>query len=184
MKPSETVEILVVDDELHIRELHEVWNEFPQTDEDIPDLTKGASESLEVTRGQGYVSEEECRKSAPLCGDLYDNVDLQALPRFHLAVLVPVHDPERRHLHGRLQSVTEQEIGVAGIEANVGEIRTLVIPAKPLLDREHIWFEAQCLCADEESWDRLPSRSFRITAISKEHLANLRELVRLLSLAH
>lgn len=143
---------------------------------------KGLRSLLKKLFDRGCLTEDECPELSHRYGEPYDEVQLQLSPRYQLAVLAPVYDPECHQPHGQLQNVNEQEIGIIGIEAHVGETRTLVIPAKPYLDRDHIWLEAQCCSADETGGDRLPNTSFHITTISDEHRANLRELVRVLNL--
>ena len=129
----------------------------------------------------GHVSEEECLRWSDLSTDRYDEVRLRLSPSHELSVLTLMHDSACQQIRGRLQKIGEDELAIVGIDAAVGETRTLIIPAKPYLDRDNIWLEARCSQAGEDKHGSPTSTNFQITAISEEHRANLRELALLLS---
>jgi hypothetical protein len=107
---------------------------------------------------------------------------LRELPRHYLAVVVPIFEPTRPEIRGTLRDITEQGIGVRGIEARIGEIKSLVIPCGKYLKTEHIWFEAECIWAGKRKPGGETAGGFQITKISETDLDNLRQMIRLLSL--
>ncbi len=108
--------------------------------------------------------------------------DVRALPRHYLSVSVSIYEPNLPNRKGRLQDITERGLGVIGIEARIGEIKSFAIPCRDFLDLDNIWFEATCIWAEpgrtQEEWHT----GFQITGISPENMAHLRELIRLLVL--
>lgn len=109
--------------------------------------------------------------------------DMRSLPRHFLTVAVAIYEADRPEIRGKLRDVTERGLGITGIEARIGEIKTLVIPCRELLDVDHIWLEAECRWTDPKESSDEWSAGFQITKISKEGLAHLRDLVRHLVLA-
>jgi len=108
--------------------------------------------------------------------------DLGRLRKHYLALAAPVYDRADPETMGSIRDVTEKGIGIAGIKANVGDIRTFVIPAQAIPSAEHIWFEAVCLWSGQEQSTGNPVTAFQITKISDECLSTLRKLIDLLCL--
>jgi hypothetical protein len=108
--------------------------------------------------------------------------DVRALPRHYLSVSVSIYEPNSPYRKGRLQDITERGLGVIGIEARIGEVKSFAIPCRNFLDVDNIWFEATCIWAEpgraQEEWHA----GFQITRINPENMAHLRELIQLLVL--
>ena len=108
--------------------------------------------------------------------------DVRELPRHFLSITVPIYEPTHENHKGKIREVTEKGIGITGIQARIGEVKSFVIACSPFLDVDSIWLEAECIWMEagkkREDW----YGGFQITKISPEHLKNLRELIHLLSL--
>ncbi len=106
--------------------------------------------------------------------------DVRALPRHYLSVSVSIYESDFPNRKGRLQDITERGLGVIGIEARIGEVKSFVIPCKNFLDLDDIAFEATCIWAEpgrtQEEWHT----GFQITRIDPETMGYLRQLIRLL----
>jgi hypothetical protein len=109
--------------------------------------------------------------------------DLRSCPRHLLTVAVPIYECEKPARKGLLRDITDRGLGVAGLEARIGEVKCLVIPCRGFLDADHIWFEAECIWAKAGKTADQWAGGFQITKISKEDLQRLRELIQFLTLA-
>ena len=103
--------------------------------------------------------------------------DMRRLPRHYLSVSVPIYEPTRPQFQGEIRDLTERGIGVTGIESQVGEIKSFVIPCRKLIKLENIWFEAECLWVNSAIKDNHVVAGFQITKISKDCLVRLRQLI-------
>ncbi len=108
--------------------------------------------------------------------------DMRLIPKHFLTVAVPIYEPASVPVEGLLTEITERGLGVTGIPARVGEVKTFVIPAAKFIKTETIWFEARCLWARPIEGDEPWAAQFQITRISQECLAQLRELIQVLAL--
>jgi uncharacterized protein (DUF433 family) len=114
----------------------------------------------------------------------YDSVlveNWREMPRHYLAVTVRIYESHRPEIVGTLSDITEKGIAIAGIEAKVGEISTLVIPADNFVGADPIEFEAKCRWAKEtESGEWFAG--FQIARISTKSLEDLKGLIQSASL--
>ena len=104
--------------------------------------------------------------------------DMRELPRHYLTVSVPVYEPNQPQFPGQLRDITERGMGVIGIESQVGEIKSFVIPCRKLIRLENIWFEAECLWVNTETKDDQIVAGFQITKISEDCMIRLRQLIK------
>lgn len=95
---------------------------------------------------------------------------------------LPVYEAGRPELHGLVRDISEEGVGVAGIEANVGDLKILVILGDEFGEFSSFEFEAYCrwCYADEANGTCLAG--FAISKISKNDLQQLKMLVRLVRL--
>jgi DNA-binding HxlR family transcriptional regulator len=110
--------------------------------------------------------------------------DVSRLRKHYLAVSAPVYDPENPSSMGAIRDVTENGIGIIGIKANVGDVKSLMIPTQAISSGENIWFEAVCLWSGQDEHNGEPVTAFQITKISEGSLKALRELIDALCLGH
>lgn len=115
----------------------------------------------------------------------YDSVTVQSLrnlPRYFLAVAVDVFELGHPETKGVLRDITENGVGIAGIKAKPGTVKTFTIPSENFIDEGPILFDAKCVWATPQSWDQEAGAGFQIVKISEKSLQDLRELIRSLAL--
>jgi hypothetical protein len=108
--------------------------------------------------------------------------DLRELPRHYLSVVVTIYDPHRPDQAGELRDITEKGIGIRGIEARIGETKTLVIDCRNLLDVAAIWFDAECVWIEPAKTPEAWQGGFQIKKIAPQDLNHLRKLISLFAL--
>jgi hypothetical protein len=140
--------------------------------------SKGLQSAFQKLIKGGIMMAEEVYGRYQAGADTVTVRNMRSFPRYTLAVAVSIFDLARPKHPGRLRSITERGIGITGIKATVGEIKSFVIPCRDYLEAEQISLEAECrwMIADEK--DRWVG-GFQITKISKEDLDLLRELIKL-----
>lgn len=108
--------------------------------------------------------------------------DVRELPKHFLSMTIPIHEAAHENRKGKIREVMEKGVSITGIQARIGEVKSFVIACRPFLEVDNIWLEAECI------WMQAGKKSddwyggFQITKISPKHLANLRQLIQLLSL--
>jgi len=102
--------------------------------------------------------------------------------RRHLVIPVPIYEmgsyPESV---GRVRDVTEQGLGISGIDAEVGDMKAFSIFPNEFVTVESFSFKAECRWIEK----RVPGDmfgGFYITEISNESMEKLRRLIRELKL--
>jgi uncharacterized protein (DUF433 family) len=103
---------------------------------------------------------------------------MRELPRQHLAMAVTIYEVARPEVKGTLRDISEKGVGITGIPARVGEVKTLVIPAETFIEADKIVFEAKCVWAQTEGTEDRYVAGFQITSISEKCLDHLRLLIR------
>jgi hypothetical protein len=108
--------------------------------------------------------------------------DMRQLPRYLLAVVVPVYDEARPDQTGILRDVTEGGLGITGIEARIGEVKSLIISCGEFIDVKDLSMEAECRWINPDESDDRWQAGFQIRKISRENLESLRRLIGTLTL--
>jgi hypothetical protein len=108
--------------------------------------------------------------------------DLRELPRHFLSVSIPIYEAIYEDRKGKIREVTEKGVGVAGIQARIGEVKSFVIACRPFLEVDNIWLELECIWMEAGKTPEEWYGGFQITKISPKDLKNLRALIQLLSL--
>lgn len=121
------------------------------------------------------ISPEELYERLPMY-EVMTVDDMRQLVRAPLEFDLPIYELDNPVSEGRVRNVTEQGVGVAGIEARVGETKTLVIEASEIAAFDAITFNAQCRWVKKKVSGEY-SAGFEITRITKDNLDRLRQLV-------
>lgn len=140
--------------------------------------SKGLQSAFQKLIKGGIMMAEEIYGQYQTGADTVTVRNMRALPRYTLAVAVSIYDLARPEQPGRLRSITERGIGITGIEATAGEIKSFVIPCRNYLEADQISLDAECrwmIAGGTDKW----VGGFQITDISKENLELLRELIKL-----
>jgi len=98
------------------------------------------------------------------------------------ACLLPIYEESFENIRGSVCELTERGVGVTGIEAAVGEIKKLVIPADELFNISAFSFKAICRWVEVRTEDAQAVTGFEITDISGESYLRLKQLVQSIKL--
>jgi hypothetical protein len=99
-----------------------------------------------------------------------------------LVCLVPIYEENLQHVRGSVCELTETTIGVTGLDAAVGDIRKLVIPADEFFSISAFSFDAICRWVQEGNESTESVAAYEITDISNENYQELKQLIRLIKL--
>lgn len=121
------------------------------------------------------------------CASFDDTVQSSAkasrlLYRHVLDFVLPIYEETKPEMLGMVLNITEGGIGLAGIQASVGEAKNFVIPADEFFDVGRARFEARCRWAGNEIRTGEPVSGFEVTSISSGDLAELRKLIQLIQI--
>lgn len=99
--------------------------------------------------------------------------------RYEVDFKLPVYDASRPETHGMVRDVSEEGLSVTGIEADVGDVKTLVILGDELGQFSPFEFEGYCRWRFADPADGTCLTGFAINKISENDLQQLQLLVRL-----
>jgi hypothetical protein len=103
------------------------------------------------------------------------------LVRHEVDFVLPAYDADRPETLGMVREVSEELVSVAGIEAAVGDIKTLVVLGDDLGQFSSFEFEGSCQWSFSDGEDGTCLAGFAIGKISRTDAQELRKLVRLLT---
>lgn len=104
-------------------------------------------------------------------------VDLRKALRNFPNVVVSVCEAGGTGTPCQLNDITEAGVGISGIAANIGEIKTIVVLGDELGQVAPFEFQAECRWTGMEVLDGVPRAGFRITKISDEDFELLKEFI-------
>ncbi len=104
---------------------------------------------------------------------------LRALP----ILSIGIHDKKNPQIMGRIIDLSEVGVGVSGVEAEVGELKSLVVVPDEFLEVEPFSFEAKCRWSRMGDEDKICNAGFEITDISAGDYIQLLELLQLMTLS-
>lgn len=99
--------------------------------------------------------------------------------RHKVDFLLPAIDEANEERVGTIQDISHGGLGVRGIEARVGETKTIVIPADEFFNLKRLRFVATCRWAAKDPSDSEPIAGFELVGLSRQDVRNLRELINL-----
>jgi len=122
-----------------------------------------------------------------LYGDLYSPFDAvtpehtRSLKRYYVDFDTPVYEAKYPETQGRVVDISEDGVGLLGLETQVDEVKTLVILGDALSDVAPFEFRARCVwCRRDPVTGELLS-GFQIVRIAEESLRDLKRLIRLVT---
>ncbi|MGO9567921.1 MAG: hypothetical protein ACLP5H_10305 [Desulfomonilaceae bacterium] len=123
------------------------------------------------------------------CASFDENVPRNAdqgrlLCRYVLDFVLPIYEETRPEILGMVLNITEGGIGLAGIQARVGESKNFVIPADEFFDVGRARFQARCRWAGSEISTGEHVSGFEVTSISAGDLTELRKLIQLIQIVN
>jgi hypothetical protein len=119
-------------------------------------------------------------------GGYYDDPDnryrTRRITRIRLNFRMPVIDLNDSDRPCIVRDISETGIRVAGVEADVGDVKAFKIPEHAFTGIEPFGFKATCRWVKQKGMQQKFSvAGFEITAISEESLAQLQKMIHLLS---
>jgi hypothetical protein len=123
------------------------------------------------------------------CATFEDTVQCGAeagrlLYRHALDFVLPIYEETKPEILGMVVNITEGGVGLAGIQATVGESKNFVIPADEFFDVGRAMFRARCCWAGSEIPTGEHVSGFEVTSISAGDLAELRKLIQLIQIVN
>ncbi|MGO9570333.1 MAG: hypothetical protein ACLP5H_22610 [Desulfomonilaceae bacterium] len=102
---------------------------------------------------------------------------IRALPILSMGVYERINP----QIIGRIRDLSEVGVGVSGLEAQVDELKSLVVVPDDFLDVEPLSFEAKCQWSSMGDQDKMCNAGFEITDISAGDYIKLLELLQLMT---
>ncbi|MBI5570720.1 MAG: PilZ domain-containing protein [Desulfomonile tiedjei] len=110
-----------------------------------------------------------------------DFITTSEFVRHEVDLEIPVYDAARPEVQGTVRDISEEGVSIAGLEANVGDAKTLVILADEFGQFAAFEFEGYCRWCFTDPDEGTSLTGFAITRISDEDLGELRKLVRIIT---
>ncbi len=92
-----------------------------------------------------------------------------------------VYERLNPQIMGRIRDLSEVGVGVRGLEAQAGELKSLVVVPDEFLEVEPFSFEARCRWARKGNKGKVCNAGFEITDISADNYIQLLELLQLMT---
>jgi hypothetical protein len=103
-------------------------------------------------------------------------------PRYFPTKTIRIFDDSEGVPAGKLDNVNERGVGVSGMDARIGETKTLVLAVAGFMEGvEDIRFEAKCVWVGPNLEPELVASGHQITRISDDDMKNLRELIKVVA---
>ena len=140
---------------------------------------RGLTRTFEKLKAGGFIHDAELEIRTLHAEDTV-HIDIHQLslqPREELVCLVPIYESGVPEQNGLVRSMSEHELELTGIEAEVGEMKSLVISADLFFDLDPFTFEARCISVKPKSSEGETVYGFEITHISETHIESFRKLM-------
>jgi uncharacterized protein (DUF433 family) len=102
---------------------------------------------------------------------------IRALP----ILSIDIYEKDNPQIMGRIRDLSEVGVGVTGLEAQVGELKSLLVFPDEFLEVEPFSFEAKCRWVSREDEGKISTAGFEITDIAEDSLVKLQELLQLMT---
>ena len=139
---------------------------------------RGLKSALQKLVNVQAIDPEELNEKFPLY-EVITADDMRRLVRAPLPFPLPVYESHRPDDKGQVRNISEQGIGIKGIESRVSETKHLVVDATEFASVELVSFYAQCRWVKRKNSGEYVA-GFEITRISKEGFDELKKTIQLL----
>ena len=143
------------------------------------EMLRKVSKKLLDARGVRSVSDG----TETVIEDLPEFLATQEFVRHEVDFDLPIYDADQPEIQGVVRDISELGVGAAGIEANVGDVKTLVILGDELGLFSSFQFEGHCRWRVTDQTDGTCLTAFAISKISDADSKQLGKLVRLTTLS-
>ncbi len=128
------------------------------------------------------ITQDELANRIPAFDDTASLDYLRLSPIHELVCLLPIYERNRPGSVGTVCDMTEKSVGVTGIDAEVDDVKTFVIPADEFFSVNPFSFEAICRWVRQGQTTEELIAGFEVTSISETGLEDLKKLLRVLKL--
>jgi hypothetical protein len=152
---------------------------------DVPIMEKyqiAPSEYMRVLEKFKHVEIARKRRALVAQSVSHDLPHMRALPRCYIFREVCVYDAKAPGKEGKVNDMTESGLQLAGIESEIGDVRTLTVVSDHAGTRSKVSFEAVCRWVQNENDFGESVAGFEITRIADDGLLRLRRLIQELTL--
>lgn len=129
------------------------------------------------------LDESEIRDRVTLAQESTSGRSARRMSRGYLMFSIPVYDTDNIEIEGWLVDLNQTGLQVSGIEAAVGDSRSLLIRADEFVDVYPFGFDAKCRWVEPDETQGVLNVGFEITGISSWGLQELRKLISLVTLS-
>ncbi|MDQ7785730.1 MAG: PilZ domain-containing protein [Desulfomonilaceae bacterium] len=164
----------------------------------VADLTSGMSESR-LMRKYGLSpktlqrvcskllasrnrSAREFQEEIPIDETTVVQANVRQVQRYYPDFVVPIYESASPEIQGRVRDISEEGVGVVGVEASTYEIKTFVVLGDPFGEVGSFEFEAECRWAKASDGQQRNVSGYRIVEIEEADLTRLRKLIHLIAL--
>jgi hypothetical protein len=137
--------------------------------------------AIDVLLENKVISPGQLRKDSPQRHQELLSASLRGVERCYLDFELPIVDTGPPEIDGTVRDITEKGVGVVGIPAQPGDIRTLLVLHDELIMIEPFIFEARCQWVSKKKPGVDCVAGFQITHISEKDLKELRNLIDLVT---
>lgn len=130
-----------------------------------------------VGNGRDYAPAEHETMSDKKSPSVDGTDERRRTPRNFLFFPVRVYDASDPEAQGRLNDVSEHGLQVAGIKANRGDVKTLIVRPEGLANISDFQLVAECRWAQAETVEGECVAGYQITSIDDPDLEELKKLV-------
>ncbi len=138
---------------------------------------KGVQRAFEKLVLIGALTRAEIDARGQTAQDTIFFQNMREFPRHYLVVQIPIHViGDNSRTVGKVRDITEQGLGISGVEALVEEEKTFEFYPDEFVSVGPFAFKAECRWAERRG-PRDILTGFQITSISKDGLEKLRQLI-------
>jgi hypothetical protein len=106
---------------------------------------------------------------------------VRARTRSYLLFSIPVYDTENLQVEGWLVDIEEKGLQISGIQADVGEVKSLLIRSDEFVDVYPFGIDAECRWVEPDETEGSVRAGFEIVSITKWAMEELQKLKRLVT---
>ncbi|MBI5249515.1 MAG: PilZ domain-containing protein [Desulfomonile tiedjei] len=129
----------------------------------------------------GKISRDELYGEFNQQGDTIFPDSFRGLTRYFVDFEIIVYEAGRPDVQGKLRDITEDGVGVIGLQANVDDVLTLVILGDAFGEVESFEFQGKCRWVNWDESSNAFASGFQIVDISEDDRIELRKFVRLVT---
>ena len=125
---------------------------------------------------------KEFQEEIPIDQSTVIEANVRQLQRYYPDFDVPIYESLSPEVQGRVRDITEEGVGVVGIDSLVYDVKTFVVLGDPFGEVGPFEFEAECRWAKAHDGLKRSVSGYRIVDISEHDLRLLRKLIHLIAL--